>query len=126
MSNSRVSQIDWCTFLQYLCVKLTSSKTFTVDTDPLKRSFYAACNSIYSQTATLNDLVSLSLQESYCLPILNYACAAISLKPKQAALQSLMLAGMRSIGASLISINGSLSEFFFYGLGRLNRKVSVN
>ena len=48
----------------YLGVNLISSKTFAIDTDPLKRSFYAACNSIFSQTTTLIELVSLSLQES--------------------------------------------------------------
>ena len=76
---------DWCTSLKYVGVNLPTRKTFTIDTDPLKRSFYAASNSIFSQTTTRNEFVSFSLQESYCLPILSYACAAISLKPKQAA-----------------------------------------
>ena len=79
------ARIAWCTPLKYLYVNLTSITTFTIDTDPLKRSFYAACKGIFSQTATLNELVSLSLQESYSLPIITYAYAAISLTPKQAA-----------------------------------------
>ena len=79
------ARIDWwCTSLKYLGTNLTSSKTFTIDTNPLKRFFHAACNSIFSQTATLNDLISYSLQEFYCLPILTYACAAISLNPLDA------------------------------------------
>ena len=50
------ARINWCTSLKYLCIDLTSSKTFAVDTEQLKRSFYAACNSIFSATVTLTDL----------------------------------------------------------------------
>ena len=112
------ARIDWCDFLKYLGVNQTSSTTLTIDTNSLKRSFYAACNSIFSQTATLNELVSFSLKESYCLPILTYACAAISLNPKQAAELN---ACWNAVYRRIFGFNKWESvRTFIHGLGRLN------
>ena len=42
-----------------------------------------ACNSMNAHAKSLNELVQLSLHESYCLPLLTYASAALSLSVKQ-------------------------------------------
>ena len=49
----------------------------------MKRSFYAACNCISPRAKSLDELVDLSLQESYFLPILTYSSAATSFTVKQ-------------------------------------------
>jgi len=49
----------------------------------MKRSFYAACNSIFANTDGLNEMALLSLQEAYSLSILMYAAPALHLSVKQ-------------------------------------------
>ena len=51
---------------------------------PTKRAFCSACNSIYMSGTAADELVLLTLQESYSLPVLMYAIAALSLKSRQA------------------------------------------
>jgi len=53
------------------------------DITPVKQYFFAACNSIYAQAKNLDELLHLSLQESYCLPILTYAAAALNFTVRQ-------------------------------------------
>ena len=54
-----------------------------VDIDVTKRKFYAACNCIFGKTYFLDEILRLSLQKSYCLPVLEYASAAIRLSKYQ-------------------------------------------
>jgi len=49
----------------------------TFDSSCVKQSFFAACNSTYAHAKDLEEVVHLKLQESYCLPILSYAVAAV-------------------------------------------------
>ena len=52
--------------------------------NPMKRSFYAACYSIFANTDGLNEMAGLlSLQEAYSLSILMYAAPALHLSVKQ-------------------------------------------
>ena len=44
-----------------------------VDIDVIKRKFFASCNTIFSNCNGQTELVRLSLVESYCLPILQFA-----------------------------------------------------
>ena len=50
--------------------------------DYVKRSFYSACNCIAAHGVSLGETVHLSLQENYCVPVLNHASAAIQLLEK--------------------------------------------
>jgi len=50
---------------------------------PVKRAFYAACNSIFMYGADVDELALLSLQDSYSLPMLMYATPALFIKSKQ-------------------------------------------
>ena len=49
----------------------------------LNSHFFAARNCIYAQAKSLDETLHLSLQECYCLPVLTYAVAAISLSVRQ-------------------------------------------
>ena len=49
-----------------------------VDFDVVKQKFYSACNCVLSNSYNTNELIELQLQESYCLPILTYACAGLN------------------------------------------------
>jgi len=62
--------IEWCDRIKYLDVYLANAKSVKFDINPMKRSFYAACNSIFSHIQGTNELVLLSLQESYSLSVL--------------------------------------------------------
>ena len=73
------STIKWCHTIKYLGVTLLPGPHMKVDIDVLKRKFFASCN-CKGQT----ELVRLSLVESYCLPILQYCCAAYKLSVVQA------------------------------------------
>jgi len=42
-----------------------------------------ACNAILSHTKHTGEIIQLSLQESYCLPILTYGVTAVSLNVSQ-------------------------------------------
>jgi len=56
---------------------VTAGKKLSFDVNPMKRSFYAACNSIFASTDGLNEMALLSLQEAYSLSILMYAAPAL-------------------------------------------------
>jgi len=77
------SPIPWVSTVKYLGVHVVSGKKLAFDINPVKQSFFAACNSIYAQAKNLDELVHLSLQESYCLPVLTYAIAALKLTIRQ-------------------------------------------
>ena len=49
----------------------------------IKQKFFPSCNCILSQAKSMVDLVKLQLLESYCLPILLYATAAVKLSNEQ-------------------------------------------
>jgi len=79
--------IQWVDCIKYLGVHVCSGKNLAFDIAPVKRSFYAACSSItvYTSAKSLDELIHLTvgLHESYCLPILTYASAAVSFSIKQ-------------------------------------------
>jgi len=76
------SPIPWASTVKYLGVYIVSGKKLAFDITPVKQSFFAVCNSIYAQAKNL-ELLHLSLQESYCLPILTYAAAALNVTVRQ-------------------------------------------
>jgi len=62
----------WTQSIKYLGVHVASGKTLSFDVSPIKRAFYAACNSIFANTDGLNEMALLSLQEAYSLSVLVY------------------------------------------------------
>ena len=75
--------IPWVSSIKYLGVYIVSGRKLMFDITPVKQSFFAACNCIYAQAKSLDETLHLSLQECYCLPVLTYAVAAISLSVRQ-------------------------------------------
>ena len=86
--------------------------------DPVKRSFYAACNCVFSNCNSAHEIVQLNLQEAYCLPLLTYASPAIVLKVKQAAELN---ACWNSVFRRIFGFNKWESvRMFINGMGRLD------
>ena len=78
-----INKIKWCEHVRYLGVYLMRSKSVKFDISPIQRSFYAACNSIFSHSHGVKEMALLALQESYSLSVLLYASPALSLTCKQ-------------------------------------------
>jgi len=76
-------QIEWCGYIKYLGVYIVNCKNVKFDINPVKRSFYAACNSIFSHSHGTSETAILTLQETYSLSVLLYAVPALTLKSKQ-------------------------------------------
>src|SRR5688572_33466715 len=76
------------------------------------------CNCIYARAKDLNELVHLSLQESYCLPILTYASAVVKYTVRQ---EDELDACWNSVYRKLFGFNKWESvKGFICGLGRLD------
>ena len=69
--------------LLLLDITFTGGKKLSVDIDVIKIKFYAACNLIFGKTYSLDEILRLCLLDSYCLPVLQYATAAIRLSKYQ-------------------------------------------
>ena len=77
------SSVGWSPSFKYLGVTFNCGVNMTVDTDIIKRKFYASCNCILGNASFLTELVKLQLLESYCLPVLLYATTAYDLSLNQ-------------------------------------------
>jgi len=51
--------------------------------NPVKRSFYAACDSIFSHSHGTSEIALLTLQEAYSLSVLLYASPALTFQCRQ-------------------------------------------
>ena len=78
------SIISGSSSFRYLVITFIGGNELSVDTDLIKRKFCAACDCIFGKTYSLDATLRLSLQESYCLPVLEYATAAIRISKYQA------------------------------------------
>ena len=115
-----VLDVEWSDRLKYLGIYLASSKFVKFDINPVKRSFYAACNSIFSHSHGVDELALLTLQESYSLSVLMYAYPALSLNYKQ--VDELNVC-WDSVIIRIFGYQRSESvKDVIYGLGRLNVK----
>ena len=79
----RFSNISWSSWFKYLGVTFIGVKNLSVDINIVKRKFYSACNCILGKTCSLNEIMRLNLQESFCLPFLQYTMAAVRLSKLQ-------------------------------------------
>ena len=71
--------IEWTSSFKFLDVVFNAGRKLSVDTDAIKRKLYTACNCLLGNTYSLNEILHINLQESYCLLILQYATAAVKL-----------------------------------------------
>ena len=70
--------ISWSNKFKYIGVMFNGEKTLSIDVNVIKRFLYAACNCILGNSKYQNEILKLCLQESYALPVLQYACSAIT------------------------------------------------
>lgn len=77
--------ISWCTSFKYLGVTFSAGNKLCVNIDVIKHNFFAACNSVLSNSHSLDQLIQLQLQESFCLPLLQYGLCAVKLTSTQCA-----------------------------------------
>jgi hypothetical protein len=71
-----------CIQLNNLGVHIAGEKVLSFDVKPVKQSFFSACNCIYSKAKDIAEIINLSLQESYCLPVLTYVLETLKLTAK--------------------------------------------
>jgi hypothetical protein len=77
------TKIAWATSVKYLGVTIKLGNSISFDIDAVKQSFFRACNCVYAHARNLDEIIHLSLQESYCLPVLTYVTAALKYTAKQ-------------------------------------------
>ena len=77
--------IAWCTSFKYLGITFNTGPKLSVNIDVIKHKFFASCNCILGNAYAVNEIVKLSLMEAYCLPVLQYATAALRLTRSQSA-----------------------------------------
>jgi len=110
--------ISWSNAFKYLGVNFIASRKLSIDTIPIKRKFFVACNCILGKAKCLDDLIKLSLMESYCLPILTYA--TVSMKMSQVQINDLN-ACWNSVYRRIFGFNKWESvRVFINGIGRLD------
>ena len=71
--------LAWSQTLNYLGVNIRSGYMLDVDVCVNLRRFYSAANGILSNVKFASEITKLHLLESFCLPLLCYACEVISL-----------------------------------------------
>ena len=75
--------IPWTDSFKYLGLKFCAGKRLKIDSNVITRKFFAACNCILGNSSNCHELLRLALQESYCLPILQYGLTAVRLSATQ-------------------------------------------
>ena len=113
-------QIDWVESFKYLGVSFSSGMRLVVNTMPMKRKFYASCNSILSKTTNFNEILRLQLVESNCLSFITYALPSLNLSQSQ--IDELNVA-WNTMYRKIFGFNKWESvKLFIAGLGRLDYK----
>ena len=113
--------IDWVNSIKYLGVCVVSGKKLTFDIANVKRDFYAACNCINSHAKNFEEILQLTLHESYCLLLLTYASAALTLTAQQVNELNICWNTIITMYRLVFKFNRSESvRTFIHGLGRLN------
>ena len=70
--------ISWSSSFKYLGVSFIAGKKLSVDNDVLRRNFFSACNCILGNTKYQSEILKLTIQESYTLPLLQYGTMALT------------------------------------------------
>ena len=112
------STISWVDRIKYLGLHIVKGAKFSVSIDIPKRNFYIAFNTIISRVRHLDQLLQLSLVESYCVPLLTYAGNAVQYTNKQLSDLNVCL---NTVYRNIFGFNRWESvKCFICGLGRLN------
>ena len=75
----RSVSIEWTLSFTYFDAVFNVGRKQTVDIYVIKRT-YTARNFLLGNTYSLNEMLRMNLQDSNCLPILQYATAVVKLR----------------------------------------------
>lgn len=110
--------IRWVTSIKYLGIVLSAQSKITFNSNIVKQNFFAACNCIYAHAKTLDEIIHLTMQECYCLPVLTYAASVVKYTSKQ---EDELNACWNSVYRKIFGFNRWESvKCFICGLGRLD------
>ena len=73
----------WSKNMKYLGVNFLSGLHSHCDIDLISRKFYCASNCIFAYSKSMPELLQLYLQQSFCLPILQYVYGSLRLNETQ-------------------------------------------
>ena len=80
---SGCNTVSWNDELKYLGVHFKSGRTLLLNDEIMMRKFYASANAICSHVKYASEITVLFLLETFCLPLLCYACEALSFSKQQ-------------------------------------------
>jgi len=63
--------------VKYLGINLLSGSHIICDVDYITRTFYSTINCIHAYFSSLPEILQLNLQQSFCLPILQFVNGAL-------------------------------------------------
>jgi hypothetical protein len=75
--------LDLMTSIIYLGVTTEGGKIISFSINNVKRYFFTVCNCVFTPARNNDEIAHLSLQESYCRPILTYGVGAMTLTVNQ-------------------------------------------
>ena len=102
--------ISWSSSFKFLSVSFIAGKKLSVDIDVVRRIF-SACNCILGNTKYQSEILKLTLQESYTLPLLQHDAMALRFtKPQLDDLNVCWNVGIWFIARYLASINLTMSD----------------
>ena len=108
----------WSKSMRYLGINFLTGLHSICDIDYISRKFYCASNCVFVYSNSLSELMQLYLQQSFCLPILQYVSGSLRLNDSQ--LKSLNVC-WNTVFRKIFQFNRweSVSSFI-NGLGYLN------
>jgi len=111
-------KILWSGSFKYLGIPFNTGRSLTVDTQLIKRKFFASSNCILGNVSCLNEIIKLSMVETFSLPILLFATAALKMSKSQI---SELNASWNAAYRRIFGFNKWESVHnFVHGLGRLD------
>ena len=115
INNSIISFVDR---INYLGLHIVKGAKFSVSIDKPKQNFYIAFNTVISRVKHLDQLLQLSLIESYCVSLLTFAGNAVLYNNKQLGDLNVCL---NTVYRMIFGFNRWESvKSFICGMGRLN------
>jgi len=79
LGDAFIEWVKWVKSFKYLWHAFIGGHMITIDVyiRPIKKKWYAACNSFLAYSRRNNELVELHIVKSLCLPLLTYCLGAI-------------------------------------------------
>ena len=110
--------INWVSQITYLGVRICGGRSLSFDLSATKQAFFSASSCIYANAKFNDQIIHLSLQETFCKPILTYGIVAMHLTVEQTRILNCC---WNSVYRRIFGFNKWESvSCFICGLGRLD------